>query len=572
MGAVGGPVVRILVMTVLTLLTIPVRILVTLWYWLSTRNRTVLAWKLGGTASPMEPARFEHCLDLLSVIAKDRRICGVRIALEGLNLGRSQLYQLHDAIRGLVAEGTPVAVHLNAFSDRELLLASAASRVSMSPPAEIILSGVAAPMRFYGGALDKLGVVVDFESAGAYKSFGEAYTRPMPTVANREAMDHLLGDLQIRWLETVAEARGLAVDALEALLKCSPISAGAAHKAGLVDAVAYNDQDWAEWDTRLGGEVRRLDFHSYGRLIRMRRRLPAIRRRRSKIAVVHLSGPIVERRAQMPRGGRMVVSDDVVPVLDALAENKAIKAVVLAVDSPGGSALASDLIARAVSALGNKKPVIAAMGNVAASGGYYLSAPAAEIWAHPATITGSIGVVGGKVVLGAALARFGVQTTWMGPSPDPGMMGSEAPFSEDQRIRFRGSLRRVYERFLQIVQTGRGMSEDEAEAVAQGRVWTGSQALENGLVDTLGSYAQAVQRVAVLAGEDPERCRVIPFRFKPPKFGAITRLLGGQASSFLPELLGAEGLLLNHLYSAPCEPLALVPVALDEEAWGAWSP
>ena len=133
----------------------------------------------------------------------------------------------------------------------------------------------------------------------------------------------------------------------------------------------------------------------------------------------------------------MIASDDVVPVLDQLLEQDAVDAVVLAVNSPGGSALASDLIARRVEVLSQAKPVVAVMGNVAASGGYYISAVAREIWAHPATVTGSIGVVGGKVVLGPALARLGIQTTWMGPGKDPGMMTPEARFSDGQRRRFR---------------------------------------------------------------------------------------------------------------------------------------
>ena len=181
-------------------------------------------------------------------------------------------------------------------------------------------------------------------------------------------------------------------------------------------------------------------------------------------------------------------------------------------------------------------------------------------------------LVGGKVVLGTALARLGVQTTWMGPAPDPGMMGTEARFSDDQRRRFRASLRRVYSRFLRVVSQGRDLPESSVESVAQGRVWTGAQAAKNGLVDTLGTPHEAVDRVAVLAGLQPQRCRSVAVRFKPPKFGAISQLIGGQSTGILRSALGGEDLLLRVLYSSPGEPLALVPIELDPGAWSGWSP
>jgi len=565
-------VIRILVLAVLTLFTLPVRILVTLWSWLSRRGRVVVVWELTAGRKPMEPVAFAQAIGALKALGADKKIGGLRIELRGLLLGLSQIYLLRDAITGVVAAGKRVEVHLDGMTDRELLLSSAATRISLSPASEVFLMGVATPMKFYGDALERLGVVVDFESAGAYKSFGEVYTRPMPTPANREAMDHLLGDLQDRWLRTVAAGRDLSVDALQALFLESPVSADGALAAGLIDAVTYSDEDWDGWEQHLGGEARSLSLKSYGRLRRIESRLPSIRRRRAGIAVVHLDGPVVERRAQMARGGRMIASDDVVPVLDSLAGNDAIKGVVLAVNSPGGSALASDLIARSVGSLAREKPVVAAMGNVAASGGYYIAARAHEIWAHPATITGSIGVVGGKVVLGGALSRLGVQTTWMGPAPDPGMMTPESPFHDDQRRRFRESLKRVYARFIAVVAEGRGLTEAEVEPVAQGRVWTGKQAVSNGLVDVLGTTEGAVSKVAELAEIKAGRSRSVHIRFNPPKFGAVSQMVGGQASALLSHALGAEGLLVTSLYSSPGEPMALVPLELDAPSWAGWLP
>ena len=263
-----------------------------------------------------------------------------------------------------------------------------------------------------------------------------------------------------------------------------------------------------------------------------------------------------------------------VPVLDELAEQDQFDAVVISVNSPGGSALASDLIARSVAALAARKPVVAVMGNVAASGGYYISAKAHEIFAHPATITGSIGVVGGKVVLGRALARLGVHTTWMGPAPDPGMMTPEAPFHDDQRRRFRLSLKRVYDRFIQVVATGRGVEPEDIEPVAQGRVWTGSQAVDNGLVDTLGVISDAVQRAAELAEISSGRVKPVPFRFEPPKFAMFSQMVGARGVSLADVAglaVGGDAVLLQALHASPSMPLAIVPVVADQGAWAAWS-
>ena len=555
--------IRIPVLLILTLLTAPLRILVTLRLWFMRRKHTVLVWTIGGGRKPIDAKGFSRILAGLEALERDPKIGGLRIEIRSLQLGLAQIYTLRERLEAVKASGTQVEVHLNAMGDACLLLASVASRISMCPAGELMLSGPARPVRFYGEGLGKVGVSVDLESAGAYKSFGETYTRSLPTVQNRSAMDHLLTDIHKQWLDAVSDAREVDIAALEAALDDSPLSAEQAEAAGLIDAVAYEDEDWSRWEDVLGKSPKQVEFGSYVSLLN---RLPWPRRRRKTIAVMHLNGPVVERRGQLPRGGSFISSDDVVPALDRLVEDDAVHAVVLSVNSPGGSALASDLIARRVGSLNEKKPVVAVMGNVAASGGYYISALAREIWAHPATVTGSIGVVGGKVVLGPALARFGVQTTWMGPGRDPGMMTPDARFSDGQRQRFRASLQRVYARFIDVVSRGRGMTSEAIEPVAQGRVWTGIQAMEHGLVDRLGGLNQAIARTAELAGVPPGRFRVRPVWFSPPKFAMLTQAVGAQGpsvSDWMGPVLGSDRLVIEALYSSPGEPLTLSVDALS---------
>jgi len=566
-------VIRIPILAVLTLLALPVRILVTLLLRVKRRPRTVLVLSLSAGRKGVEPVAYERMLAGLRDAAADRRLAGLRVQIQGLPFGWSQLYEMHDAIAAVRDSGTFVECHLDSVTDRELLLAGACNRISVSPAGEVYLQGVASAARFFGSAFARHDVVVDFESAGAYKSFGEAYTRSAPTPQNREAMDFLLNDLHNRFCQTIARDREQTVEAVEAAMALSPLSANQAAERGLIDAVAYPDEDRALWEQRLGGEPREADLMAYARLHRIARRLPSLRSKPAVIAVVHLDGPVVERRAQMPRKRRVIASDEVVDTINDLAEHDAVQGVVLAVNSPGGSALASDLIARSVRELDARKPVVAVMGNVAASGGYYISAVAREIVAHPATITGSIGVVGGKVVLGKALARIGIHTTWMGPAPDPGLLSPEAPFSPDQRIRFRASLKRVYRRFIDVVATGRGLDAGAVEAVAQGRVWTGTQALDGGLVDHLGSLELGIERAAALAEVGNRRVKTVPVRFNPPAFAMLGQMMGAQSESIdarIASMAGTDGLVVHSMAVDAGKPLMMLPTVLDQGAWMGW--
>ncbi len=515
----------------------------------------------------MDTKAFRRALEALRRLGRDQRVQSLRIDVRSVDLGLSQLHTLQAAIGEVRRSGTFVEVYLSSSTDAGLLLSTAASSVVMSPGAELILTGHARPVRFYGKALAAMGVTVDLESAGAYKSFGEVYTRPLPTPQNREATDALLGDLHRQWLETVAAGRSTPVERLQDALASSPLSANEAKELGLIDRVGYERACWDAWEERFGRTPVVVGFERYARVMRWLELMPRLRRRRKNVTVLHLEGPVVERRGQMPRGGPMITSDDVVPVLDDLIKDDRVDGVVLSINSPGGSALASDLIAERVRALNAVKPVVASMGNIAASGGYYIAAPTREIWAHPATVTGSIGVVGGKVVLGPALARLGIQTTWMGPGSDPGMMSPDAPFSPSQRGRFRASLTRVYSRFIDVVAQGRGLTPDEVEPVAQGRVWTGQQALEHRLVDRMGSLEGAVARVAELASGRPDAVRVRSYWFNPPRLGALTQALSARSTTsrgLVNWVLGADDLALEMVYSGPLEPLAL---SVDAVGW-----
>ena len=337
-----------------------------------------------------------------------------------------------------------------------------------------------------------------------------------------------------------------------------------------MDGLAYADQAESLLDALLDGKARRLSLRRYARLAGWQRRLRRWGRSSRHIAVLHLEGPIVHGAEASGGAGQRIDADRVVPVLDALRESPSTRAVVLYVNSPGGSALASDLIARAVRRLGENKPVLALFGDVSASGGYYLSAPASEIIAREGTITGSIGVVGGKVTIGPALGRLGVHHERISAGPDSGLFDPLTPLSEAQRARFRVMLGRTYDRFLRIVSAGRKRPIEAVRAVAEGRVWTGRQALERGLVDHIGGLDLALSRARVMASFDEDEDAVRHHRFSPPRFAVVQALLSGRPGAWARDLLtagldaaGAGALLAQMVRQHPMQPLALLPYDVD---------
>lgn len=510
-------------------------------------------------------------------LARDGRVRAVRLVVRSAPMSWASVQALREALGEVHAAGKPVIAVMDTATDRGMCLVGGADAVWMPPSGEVMLCGIAAQVPFYGPALKRLGVKMSIESAGVFKSLGEPYTRGFPSTANREAMGALLNDLHEQLVHRIAEDRDLELDVVREAQRTGPHSAEQALALGLIDRIGYADEVAEALKDAIGGEPRVRSLERYARWSRVVDSLARMGRRRPRVAVVHLQGAVVQSRGAMARGKPLIAAEEVVPVLDELIENRAVAAVVLVVDSPGGSALASDLIARSVVRLNDKKPVVVHMDGVAASGGYFIAAPAREIIAQPGTITGSIGVVGGKVVLGPGLAKWGVHVEQIGPGQDASMNGTWSDFDDDQRQRYRSSLSRVYERFLAVVAEGRSITRDQAHAVAQGRVWTGVQAKERGLVDHVGGLQFAVRRVMALAELDEGPVRKLHIKFAASRWGALSMFLGGVNTRSTPDALdlalsaiGPAGWLPRQVRQAPGEPLAVAPAVLDEVAWLGW--
>ncbi len=470
----------------------------------------------------------------------------------------------------LRTSGRKVTAYLEDPSQRVLLFAAACDAIVVPPLADVELVGLGGEMAFFGETLDRLGLEADVCAAGAYKSFGEPFTRTYPSAENRESSAALLADVESVLVQGLAAGRSLTEEAVRGLMARGPLTADEAVEAGLIDAIGYRETVLKTWKEALGKGTRRVPFRAWAMRDGLRQSLAGWGGGK-RVAVLHLDGSIV---VDANSGRDMIRSRDVVPALRALTEADEVAAVVLHVRSGGGSAFASDLIWEAVRVLSEKKPVVASFHDVSASGGFYLAAPVREIFVRSTTLTGSIGVFGGKLVLRDALRRIGVTMVPMATQPGALRMSPTRPFNDDERERFRASLQHVYDGFVERVATGRGRTVEEIEPHCRGRIWSGPAALRVGLVDRVGDLFDAVARAAELADlgsgwrrvdmtTRPESMFMTAVRAllrrqglgvaAPDPVGAVlTRLLG-------PARAERVELLANH----PGEPLAMLAEELE---------
>jgi protease-4 len=545
-------------------------LLVRAWRRLRLRGHGVVRLALGADRSEQGASlgASRALIEAIEEMAEDDAVRAVVVDLRGARGGWASLQELRRVIARLRASGKLVMTHLDTLELRDLYLASAADRVWMTPTGVALVSPVGARLQFFGDALAAFGVKVEVVAAGDYKSFGERFSRSYASAPNREALTTVLTDLEALLVEDIAAARGVEQAVVRRVLSAGPMEPEELVELGLIDGVAYPDEARERLRELMGERRRPTSFGAYFVWRRLERWLADLGAVRDDVAVVHLEGAIVHGAEAQGGAGSRIDADRVVPVLDGLRKRGDVRAVVLYVDSPGGSALASDLIARSVGRLAAKKPVVAAFHNVSASGGYYLSAPASEIVAREGTITGSIGVIGGKVVVGPALARLGVHGETVSPTPGAGFLAPWRGFDRCERERYQGMLQRTYDRFLAVVSGGRKRPVAAIHEVAQGRIWTGRQALEHGLVDHLGGLDVAVERAQRLAGLEPHRGRLRHVRFPPPRLSVLRALIRRRVATagiveLVFERLGRAGTIARLLHAQPGVPLALLPWDID---------
>lgn len=465
-------------------------------------HRALSGWLRNRNAGPSRRALRQA----LAKAAKDPRVELVRVRVAGLAGGWATLFELRQLLVDLRAAGKRVSAFVPSPDTRTLWLASAAAEVLVPPDATVMATGIGAEMTFFGGALERFGLDLEVVTAGAFKSAMEPFTRREPSPANREAIDALLDDLYGRLIADLAAGRGRPEAEIRAAFDGGPHLPEAARDRGLLDAIVA-EEDLAERDDHHPKGARTaVKVADYGG---PRRPWPRFRWRAPRLAVVEVRGNIRDgRHADDEPSGACTRA--VCDALDAARQDKRVKGVLLHVDSPGGSATASEHMWRAVRKLAAEKPVVAWMGDVAASGGYYVACAAQAIVATPGTLTGSIGVISAKPVVARLLDRWGVNRVRFERGPQSTMFSPTRPFSEVERAALEASIQQTYQLFLRRVGEGRARAPETVDPVAQGRVWTGAQALEHGLVDALGDEWVAVARLAALAQVPvPEALRLV---------------------------------------------------------------
>jgi protease-4 len=477
------------------------------------RDNSVLALRVAGSLpdySPDDPFKKffggpdQSLTGLVMQFKKakaDNRIKAILLDINMSGVGWGKAEELRDAIIDFRSSGKPVYAYIEFGLNKEYYIATACDKIVVPPPGELFINGLAADVMFFRGSLDKLGIYPDIFQIGKYKSVGNTFTQKEMTDAHREYVNSLLDDLFNRYVETIAQTRHKTADEVRALIDNAPYDAFQAKDAGLIDEALYKDELLKQLKSQLGYKetdtfvpVRATDYRdvspeSLGL------------NKGERIAVIYATGDINSGRSEnSPSGDQSIGSDTVAKALDDAAADKTIKAIVLRVDSPGGSGLASDIIWRAVEAANQKKPVVVSMSDVAASGGYYISASARKIIAQPSTITGSIGVVAGKPVVRGFYDWLGISNEYVLRGKTAGMFRETEKFTDEERVKFEEWIKTTYYRdFVPKVAKGRNKDSEYIDSIAQGRVWTGGQAKERGLVDEFGGLDKAIEVAKQLA-------------------------------------------------------------------------
>ncbi len=477
--------------------------------------------------------------EVLSIAKSDEDIAGILVRINGSSYGMAQLQEMADAILDFRESGRVVLCYLTNCSTGDYIVASTCDGILMHPSAEVRLIGLRTERTFYKGILDMLGIRADLERIGKYKSASEAFTRKEMSEAQREIQNIILDDLYEQLIDTIADGRGWTPEDVKKRIDAGPYTAKQAFAAELVDRLVYEDELTDVVTELTDDQTDLISSNAYAdsRVDSQDWRIP-----QPKIAIIEAKGLMVTGDSFIdPLTGTQVMgADTIVSAIQEAKGDDSIKAVVLRIDSGGGLVIAADIIWRALVQLTEVKPLVVSMGDVAASGGYYIAAPANVIIAEPGTITGSIGVVSGKYSLKGLYEKLGIQKEILkrGEHADFYTDYGDYPPSEQEIIQ--QQIKEIYDDFITKVALGRSeLTTTEVDELGRGRIWSGRQAKENGLVDELGGLSLALAIAQEYAGLQGKMVEVTRF----PKQTWVSRLFNNFRFSTVPlyQAVGTDG-------------------------------
>lgn len=474
-----------------------------------------IAGQLLGERQPMTMVSLIRTIERAKI---DNRITGILLQPGRLGMGWGKLQQLRRALADFRTSGKKITALLGVSGSREYYLASVADKLYLSPAGALDVKGIRMEVMFFKDGLAKIGVQADLEQIGAYKNFADVFKTNQMSEAFREASTSMMDDIYGGFLTTIAAARRKPVEEMRKLIEESgPFEPARAERAGLVDALRYADEVEKEV---AGGkseeDAPQVDVEDYRTAT-----APTLKNKSPRIAVVYAVGDITSgKESHNPvMGGKTLGAETMGEVLKDVEEDDDIKGVIVRIDSPGGDAFASDEIWRRMNLLSKKKPLVFSMSDVAASGGYYLAMTGDPIIAEAGTLTGSIGIVYGKFNLKGLYDKLGINKEVISRGNFSRLDSDYGPYTPEERVRVRALMTDFYNKFVGKVAAARKMTPEQVDKLAQGRVWTGTQAKANGLVDELGGMERALKMIkqesGIAAGDDvllvefPKRKRLL---------------------------------------------------------------
>jgi protease-4 len=440
------------------------------------------------------PLTVVEIWDLLRKAEHDSRITAIAFEPARVQAGWAKLQEIRDSLIRFKKSGKPVVAFLRSPSARDYYLATAADKIYMTPEDVLDLKGMRAELMYLRGGMDKLGLVMEVEHAGRYKDAADSFTRTSPSPETREVMNAILDQIFGHLVDTIAAGRKMSPDQARATIDQGPFMSKQAKAAGLVDELLFENDYWEALRKQLKqDELNKISHRQYSRIPASSVGLGG----GPRIAFIAGQGAILRGGSDGLFGeeNENIFSAAFSQVIRKVAEDEAIRGAILRVDSPGGDAFASEEILHEIRRLAKKKPIVISMSDVAASGGYYISMTGDPVLAYPNTITGSIGVIYGKLSMKGLYDKLGINVELMTRGKYADIDSSSRPLSPEARLKLREGVNETYQAFLDRVAEGRKKKVEEIAPLAEGRVWMGAQAKENGLLDELGGIDRAIELV-----------------------------------------------------------------------------